>query len=265
MRGEGGIVAAAVFRVKNQSDVQQPGFQIGVLAHRPNQTQDIFRCGELRKRIVEVKTLILEMRALRLIGICSDRGQTGNQVDRLTEHVADGSVFRFFVEAVHGENAPGHLIHDAGRRIRHDHVAGERRRKFPELSQQLRVVFQLALVRKFAEQQQIAGLLVAEALFPDGRVHQVFHVDSSVVELARNRDFLFIFVDIVASDVGYVGQSHLYAGAVFVSEAHFYVISVVKGFVDVVVFMKKRRDAGDKIVFENPRIVRQTCRHIASA
>lgn len=176
---------------------------------------------------MKVKALVVEMGALRLVGIRRDGGQAGDQMDGLPQYVADRRIFRFFVEAVHGEYASGHLIHDAGRRVRHDHVAGERRRKFPEPSQQLRVVFQLALVRKLAEQQQVTRLLVAEALFADGRVHQIFHVDSSVIEFARNRDFLFVFVDIVASDIGYMGQSHLYAGAVFISEAHFYIMSVV--------------------------------------
>ena len=103
MSGEGGIVAASVLCVENQGDIQQARFQIGILAHRTDETENVFRGGQFRKRIMQMQALILKMRALCLIRVSRDGRQTGNQMNRLPQHVVQGGIPLLFSSKLYME------------------------------------------------------------------------------------------------------------------------------------------------------------------
>ena len=73
--------------------------------------------------------------------------------------------------------------------------------------------------------------------------------------LLYTSDLLFVFVDIIAADIGDMCESDSDAGAVFIAQSYFYIIFIIKSFIYIVIFMKKRRNLGNKIVFENLRII----------
>ena len=88
-----------------------------------------------------MQALILKMRALCLIRVSRDGRQTGNQMNRLPQHVVQGGILCFFIETIHGEDAPRHLVHDARRGIGHDHISRKSGRQFSQPAQKCRVVF----------------------------------------------------------------------------------------------------------------------------
>ena len=60
-----------------------------------------------------MQTLIVEVRALCLVGIRCDRRKTGDEQDGLTQYVFQRSVIRFVVVGIQSEDISRNLIHDA--------------------------------------------------------------------------------------------------------------------------------------------------------
>ena len=110
-------------------------------------------------------------------------------------------------------------------------------------------------VRKFTEKKKMNSSCIAKAIFTDHRIDDIFDINPPVKQLARNRDLFLIFVDIVSPDVCDVSQPDTDPCTVLVSQADFYIVFVIAGFVDIVVFVKKRRDLGYEIVFEKTRVI----------
>ena len=59
MGGEGGVVAATVFGVQHQAQIQNPGLQRGVLAVRPEKGENVLRGGKLGSGGMDVKALAI--------------------------------------------------------------------------------------------------------------------------------------------------------------------------------------------------------------
>ena len=53
MRRKGGVVAAAVLRMEHKGKVENFGFQLRIAAVRAQDAQNIFRCGQLRQRVMD--------------------------------------------------------------------------------------------------------------------------------------------------------------------------------------------------------------------
>ena len=85
--GEGGVVTAAVFRMDDQSHIQNLCLQLCVLSVISQQAQDVLRRGEFWKRITDDQMLSLVVVAVSLISIHRDQRHLRNQSQRLIQDI----------------------------------------------------------------------------------------------------------------------------------------------------------------------------------
>ena len=69
MGGKGGIVSTAVFGVKNQRYIENSCLQFSKLAVRTQNVEQVFRCGKLRLRAVDEKTVPIMIMAVSLVAV----------------------------------------------------------------------------------------------------------------------------------------------------------------------------------------------------
>ena len=231
MRGEGGVVAAAVLGVEHQTEVQQLGLKRRVGRVLAQHHQEVLRRRAARHRVAHEERLPVVIVHLRLIGIGRHRGEARHQVDALAQHRRDAHRIGRLVIAVSRENRPCQGVHDVPARLADNlfqQQIGQR-----ALGVQDRVpLFQLGLVRQLPEEQQIRRLLEAGAPFALEAVHQFLHVHPAIELLARHRDQL-ILVHHVAVNRADTRQPNQHARAILVAQTALHVVAPVKLRVDL--------------------------------
>ena len=100
--GEGRAVTAAVIRMDQQAEIQQPRLLMGELLVGAVGAQNMFGCALALGGQVEVHTAAVVDAALDLVGVDHHRGQLGNQVDALAQDVGQAVILGVLVIAVHG-------------------------------------------------------------------------------------------------------------------------------------------------------------------
>ena len=235
--GEGGVVAAAVFGVEHQTQVQQPGLLLGKLVVVADGVEEILRHAQALLRPVEVEGLLIVIVPLHRKGVGDDGGAPGHQSQGLEQLVLQGGVLRPGIIGVQGQDRTAQLIHHVGARGLEDHILGEAGRERAILRQDLVEGGQLVPGGQGAEQQQIGCLLKAEAALGHKAVDQVLHVDAAVDEPALHRDLLAV-LHIVALDVADLGDAGHDAGAVGVAEAPLDVDILIVGGVNGVMLLE---------------------------
>ena len=125
MRGEGGVVAAAVFGVQDEAQVEHLRFQLGVSAVLAQHIQDIFRGGKVLSRLVDEERGVRMVVLVRLLRIDGEQGELGDELQGLAQNVAFGDVVRFRVVRIEGKHAAGEHIHHVFRGGFHDDVPHE--------------------------------------------------------------------------------------------------------------------------------------------
>ena len=184
MGGEGGVVAAAVFRMEHQSQVQNPGFQFRIAVVNPQHMQNIFRRRKLRPGGVDKEAVVLRVHVMS-IGLIAVHRQLREQCDHfqaLPQGVGDGGIRCLFIVRVQSQDAAGQGVHHVGGRRFHHHVPDKIGGKGAVFGQELFKFLAFRLVRQGTEQQQVNGFLKAKPLFPNKAPGQFFNVDSPVVQ-----------------------------------------------------------------------------------
>ena len=216
--GEGGVVAAAVLGVADQTQVEQARLLVGELLVRPDHAQEIFRDGEARLGAVQIQTVVIKIVALDNVSVRNDDGETGDQLDGLAHHVFHGQTVRIGVAGVERQHRTPQLVHDVVAGIFEDHVLSEVLRQ-RGVGVQNGVEHLILLARgELAQQQKVGDLGEAEALFADVGVHKVGQVVAAVDQAALHGDAVTVN-DAVAEDVADLGAADHDAGAVVVSQA----------------------------------------------
>ena len=123
--GEGGVVAAAVFRVADQAQVQHPRLLLGIALVRTDHAEEILRRREGRLRTVEVETVIFKIMALDHIGIGRHDGKPRHQFDGLAHHILHAQIVGRGVIGIQGQHRAAQLVHDVATGILQDGVLGE--------------------------------------------------------------------------------------------------------------------------------------------
>ena len=141
--GEGGIVPAAVLGVEHQTQVEQLGFFIGIRGVGTDGAQDGFGGGKPGLERMDIHAFPVIVPALDLIGIAHDGRKHGNKLNGLAQHVFGGEIVGIVVVRIQGEDRPGQLVHDIGRRGLDDHILGKIVRKLPAFGQKRGKRFQL--------------------------------------------------------------------------------------------------------------------------
>ena len=97
MGGEGGVVAAAVVRVKNQGNIQHLGLQGGILTVRAQNAQNVLRSGELGVRLVDKQALAVVVVPVGLVAVDGQEGEQGDKLHTLAQDVGDRNILGVFV------------------------------------------------------------------------------------------------------------------------------------------------------------------------
>ena len=139
--------------------------------------------------------------------------------------------------AVEGQDAPAQPVHDVPARRLEDHVLGEVYRQGPELGEDGIEIGELLPGGQGAEEQEVGGLLEAEAALGGEAVDQVLHVDAPVNEPALHGGALAV-LDVVALDVADLGDARHDAGAVGVPEPPLHVDVFIMAGIDVVMLLE---------------------------
>ena len=151
MGGEGGVISSSVLHVQYQSDVQNLCFQLGVRTVRTEDMENVFRCGKLRLRRVDVKTLPVMVMAVGLVGVHGQHGEEGDELQGLAQYVGQGNVVRPVIIGVERQDAAGQSIHHIFAGRFHNNIPHEMGGKRAVGGQESGKCFQLFFVRQIAE------------------------------------------------------------------------------------------------------------------
>ena len=86
--GKGGIVAAAVFCMQHQAQIQQLCLFIGKLPVRTDGVEDKLSGGMFLSDRMDVHALMIIMPAFDLIGIAHNGWKLGNELDGLPQNIS---------------------------------------------------------------------------------------------------------------------------------------------------------------------------------
>ena len=233
VRGEGGVVAAAVLGVKDERKVERLRLQPRVAAVLADHRQEVLRRGLPGVRVTEEERRAVVVVRLRLEGVGRDRRDGANEIDGLLQTLLDGEVvgIPLGIERVCEKDGARDGVHEVLRRVVHDGVFLEPVRKLAVGAEHVLPLDQLPHVGKPSEEQQIGRLLVAEAVLALVGPHDVPHIDAAIVELARD-GLLLAFGDHIAMDVSDGGQPHENACAVAVAKATLHIIFLIQRRID---------------------------------
>ena len=235
VRGEGGVVAAAVLSVKDEREVERLRLQPRVAAILADHRQEVLRRGLPGIGVAEEERRAVVVVRLRLEGVGRNRRDGADEVDGLLQALLDGEVvgISLGIERVGEQDGARDGVHEVLRRVMHDRVFLEPVRKLAVGAEHVLPLDQLPRVGKFAEEQQVGRLLVAEAVFAPVGGDDVLDVDAAIVELTRD-GLLFAFRDHVAMDVADGGQSHENARAIAIAKATLHIIFLIQRRIDPV-------------------------------
>ena len=226
--GERRVVAAAVFGVQDEAEVEDEGFQFRILLVGTNEAENVFRRAQILARLVYDEATVRVVVRVHLIAVGGEQGKLRDELYALSEYVGDRDIVGAFVVAVQGEHAARDDVHHVRGRCFHDYVAHETFGQSAELAQHFVEVFQLLFVGQFAEEEQIDRFLKAETLFFHEAAHEILNGDAAVIQLAGALDAVAVLVELVGVDLAYLGESGDDARAVNVAQSAFYVVFFVK-------------------------------------
>ena len=165
MRGEGGIVAAAVLGVQPQGKVEQLCLKRRILAGDAQHTQSVFRRGQSFFRAVDYQALSAVKVLIGLIAIYRQHRECRYQMQTLPQDVFGGNVVRVIVIAIERQHAAGKNVHHITPRRLHNHIPYKGFRQTAKFGQHFFKQLQLLFIRKRGKEQQICNLLKAETVF----------------------------------------------------------------------------------------------------
>lgn len=195
MRRKGGIVAAAVLGVQHKCEIENFRFQLRIAAIRAQDAQNIFRCGQLRQRVMDKEALAIVVIIVGVIAVNGQQGEGGDQLQALAQDVVDADIVCIVVIGVKRQDAARQRIHHIGARRLQDDIAHKARRKRAVARKQLGKLIELLPIRQIAEQQEVNGFFKAKALFFQKSGYNILNIHAAVEELSFAGDRLPIHLD----------------------------------------------------------------------
>jgi len=111
MGGEGRVVAAAVFGMQHQRQIQQLRLQGRVAAVIAQHVQEVLRGGQFRLRGMNDEAALAIVIHIGLVAVGREQRESGHQFQALPQHIREGNIFRPVVEYIHRQDALGHRVH----------------------------------------------------------------------------------------------------------------------------------------------------------
>ena len=178
--GKGGVVTAAVFRVKHESEVENLCFQLGEFTVFTEKMEKIFRCGKLGLGDMDEKALVFVIMLEGLIAVNGEHREYGDELQALTENVSDGGIVGIFIVSVERKDASGEDIHHIFAGSFEDHIADERSRQAAVFGKGATEAFELLGIGKLGEKKKVGCFFKTETIVIQETFHEVAHVDAAV-------------------------------------------------------------------------------------
>ncbi len=198
-----------MLRVDHQTAVEQNGFLAREQSVRTNQAENIFRCGVVGVRHVQIHRRIVEVTALRLIGVGNDNREFCDQVDGLPHDIFQTGVIRIGIIGIQSERRYGQLVHNINAGGAHNHVLGEAVRQGAFLREQARKGIELLLIGQAAGEQQIRSFRKTEPVLRVKAVEQIVQIVTAINQTALNRlDLALVHhITVNVGDAGNAGEN----------------------------------------------------------
>ena len=215
--GERGVVTATVLRLRNHQQIKHSRFHRRIIA--AEHPEEVLRQRQALFRVSDVEALALHRVPVAIVRVGDNRRKLRDQIDRLAHLVVAGDFLGGGVEGVHLQHAAGEDVHDVGA-FQVDDVHQRPVVQGHPRVQEFREGLQFLAVGEFAGEQQVRGLLVAEALaiLQDGP-REVLEFVTAVVKAALDGLRAAIGLALITHDIADVREPHQHAGAVLVAEA----------------------------------------------
>ena len=227
VRGEGGVVAAAVLHVQNQCQVQHAGFQVGVGLVGPQHAQKVLRGGKAVIRAVDIEAFVTLIVVVAVVAIYRQQRKHGDQHQTLPQHIGQRHVAHVVIIAGQREHAAAQGVHHVAAGGLHDDVAHEVGGKRAAIRQRALKKGQFLTGGQLAKEQQVSDFLKAEAVLPGLCAHQVRDVVPAVEKAALAGNGFAVDL-LVADNLRDIGQAGQHAPALLIAQAALYAIGLIQ-------------------------------------
>ena len=218
--GESGVIAAAVLHVQQKSNIQNMGFQRGILLVGAQHLQQVFCRRKLRPRAVDVHAAVIQVVIIGMVAIHRQHGEDADQLDALLHLGLQAVIPHRIIIRSQGQHAAGQAVHQILAGGFHDNVPHKVAGQGAAFGQAVGKFMQLLFIGQIAKQQQVGNFLKAIALAAQ-TTDQVIHVIPAVPQLAIAGGFNAVthFKRINAGNIGNPGQHTV---AVLIAQAALY-------------------------------------------
>ena len=218
--GESGVIAAAVLHVQQKSNIQNMGFQRGILLVGAQHLQQVFCRRKLRPRAVDVHAAVIQVVIIGMVAIHRQHGEDTDQLDALLHLGLQAVIPHRIIIRSQGQHAAGQAVHQILAGGFHDNVPHKVAGQGTAFGQAVGKFMQLLFIGQITKQQQVGNFLKAIALAAQ-TTDQVIHVIPAVPQLAIAGGFNAVthFKRINAGNIGNPGQHTV---AVLIAQAALY-------------------------------------------
>lgn len=205
-RGERRVVAAAVIRMEDETEIEQLGFELAEIFVRADQIENGFRMGKALDRIVQDEAVVVVVVVINAIGVRSDDRQAADQLQTLAHDIWQADIVGAFVVGVEREHRARESVHHiVGWRF-HDDIAHKTVWQRAVVVHLLNEKVQLRGAWQFASEQEIGDLFKAVALVVDDATHKLLHVVAAIEQLTVAGHRIAVGVLFVGVDISNVRQ-----------------------------------------------------------
>ena len=176
-----------MFHMEHQGNIQYLCLQLGIFHVRPQKSQQIFSCAQLRIRMMDIHTFILFIMVVRVISVYCQHREYADQHHTLAQHIFHTQIRYMRIIGRQRQHALCHRIHNVPAGRFHNNISYKICRQTAHGAEHFRKLLQLDLIRQFSEQQQICGFFKSRPFICDNPSYQIVDIISSVCKLASAR------------------------------------------------------------------------------
>ena len=233
--GKGGVIAAAMVRMKHEYGIEKACFFCRELLVLSQQAQEILSNGVFRIGIMDEQALPVIIVHLALVCVACNGWQLCQQVHALYQGLVYVCIIRIVIIIIKGQDSVHQFIHQvlAGKAQQvHFH---EFIRNGIAASYHVAEFFQFRLLGKVSEQQEETYLLIPKvaALLT---VYQIQHIDSAVKQTAWNGLNPF-FRLLISNNIRHPGKANADTGPVLIAKALFYIVFLIPFVGDICIIL----------------------------
>ena len=148
MCGKCRVITSAVLHMKNQSQIQDLGFQICIFLVRSQNTKDILCCRQFFFGIMNIQALSSYIVVVGLISVNRQKRKYADQIQALAKYIRKRNIIRIIIIGVKGQHTSGKSIHNIPSRRFHYYITDKVSRKRTLIRKKLLKFLQLLFIRQ---------------------------------------------------------------------------------------------------------------------